>query len=219
MELHNLKFVIEKSGKLTTAEEQTLINCYTELFKEIYGYDILNEYLKEKNKLKNSRLFKDTFIEAIDILKSVRENKNIELVIIYDADGQIIGFSRIKMLENKKSKQPIEYMLDKFLEKHLRFEPEKNVSIPDVAISSEYQKDKYEIWKKLVSFVETYVRNLGFDRLYLEIPINSPLLFKADDLGFIESPEDIPITEKPRTRILNKNLERTKDAEFNNSRK
>ena len=219
MELDKLKFVLDKTGNISDEERQVLIDSYKELFIEIYGYDILSEYLKSKSNLKNYPLFQDTFIGAIDVLKSVRENDEIDLLKIYDENNNIVGFGRLKKTYPKRTKNPILFMADKLFEKHLNVTNEHSISVPDVAIASEYQEYRYEIWKRLIAFIEDYVISLGYNKLYIEIPLNSPLLLKADDLGFVESPEDIPVTEKPRTRILNKYLERTKDAEFNSSRK
>ena len=219
MKLDKLKFVVDEIGNISEEEKQLLIESYARLFKEIYGYDIFNEYLKEKSNLKKSPLFQNAFIESIDILKSVSENENISLIIIYDENNKVVGFGRLKKIKKANSKNPIVEIVYKILEKHLDLQDEKSITIPDIAILEDYNNFKYEIWKKTISFIEMYVSELGYDRLYVEIPLNSPLLLKADDLGFIESPEDIPTIEKPRTRVLNKYLERCKNAELNSCRK
>lgn len=218
MNLEELKFVINNDGNVTKEEEKELLLCYKEYFQEIYGYDILSDYENNKKNLKKSLIFQDAFVNSIDILKSIKEDENLSLLTVYDNQNNIIGFARIKIIKEREINNPIIKMANNLLEKHLNMTIEKCVSIPDIAISSEYEKEKYEIWMKIVGFVENIVTTQGYDRLYVEIPINSPLLFRADDLGFIESPEDIPISTIPRTRILNKSLERNRDEEFNFSR-
>lgn len=217
MDLEKLKFAINKDGIVTKDEENMLLLCYQELFKEIYGYDILTKYLQDKEKRKKGLLYQDAFVSSIDVLKSVKENKNLSLVIIYDENNNVVGFARIKEIDYKVSNNPFiapfEALVDKYLPK------EKCLSIPDIAISKKFINQKNEIWQKTVNLIEQFAISKGFDRLYVEIPLNSTLLLKADDLGFIESPEDIPTSEKPKTMILNKYLERQKNAEFNSRNK
>ena len=77
-------------------------------------------------------------------------------------------------------------------------------------------EEKNEIWRLAVAYVESYLQELGFSKMYVEIPLKNPwLLYRADDLGFVESPEDVVNNEVNRTYLLNKELERTKDAESN----
>lgn len=218
MDLEKLKFVINSDGNITKEEEHELNLCYKEYFKEIYGYDILSDYEKEKKHLKNDLVFQEAFIYSIDVLKSVKEDKNLSLVTIYDNDNNIVGFARLKVIKEREINNPIIKVANNLLEKHLNMTIEKCISIPDIAISNEYNQEKYDIWKKTVEFIESVVTKKGYERLYVEIPLNSPLLFRADNLGFNEAPEDIPISTIPRTRILNKSLERNKDAEFNHCR-
>lgn len=218
MELDKLRFVIDKIGDISKNNEINLLKAYKELFKEIYGYDILSKYEKEKSKIKKSDVFDDAFIKSIDVLKSVKEDDNLSLLMVYDDNNNILGFGRIRKLNEVKESNSIFSAFNSLLEKHLNITNERKVSIPDIAIVPEYSEYKYDIWKKSVSFIENIVTIQGYDRLYIEIPVNSPLLFRADDLGFIEDPADIPISYMPRTRILNKTLERSMDAEFNFNR-
>ncbi len=218
MDLEKLKFIINENGDIKEEYKENLLTAYKEVFKEIYGYDILTEYEKKKSKLKKEQLFNDTFIEAIDVLKSVQNDKNISLLTIYNEDNEIVGFGRLKNIQEVPTSNPLASIINGLMKKHMHIEEEKCISVPDIAILPKYNENKYDIWKKTISFVEAFVASSGYDKLYVEIPLNSPLLFRADALGFTEAPEDVPVSVKPRTRILNKSLERNKDAEFNHSR-
>lgn len=218
MELSKLKFVVNETGNVTEEEKTTILEVYKSLFSEIYGYDILSEYLSQKDSLKNSLVFKDTYVNSIDIMQSINMD-NLSLLMVYDENDKLIGAGRLKKIEKLPSKIPLIEIFNRLLEKYLKSADEKCISVPDIAISSEYADSKYDIWKSAIQFLETYCTSLGYDRIYVEIPLNSPFLLRADDLGYTEDPVDIPVTDKPRTRILNKYLERTKDAEFNSSRK
>lgn len=218
MDLEKLKFIINENGDIKEEYKENLLTAYKEVFKEIYGYDILTEYEKKKSKLKKEQLFNDTFIEAIDVLKSVQNDRNISLLTIYNEDNEVIGFGRLKNIQEVPTSNPLASIINELMKKHMHIEEEKCISVSDIAILPKYNENKYDIWKRTISFVETFVTSGGYDKLYVEIPLNSPLLFRADALGFTESPEDVPVSIKPRTRILNKSLERNKDAEFNHCR-
>lgn len=218
MDLEKLKFIITENGDIKEENKESLLTAYKEVFKEIYGYDILTEYEKAKPKLKNEQVFNDTFIKSIDVIKSVKNDKNISLLTIYNEENDVIGFGRLKNVQEVPTSNPLVSIINGLMKKHMHIEEEKCISVPDIAILPKYNENRYEIWKKAISFIETFVTSQGYDKMYVEIPLNSPLLFRADDLGFIEDPEDVPISVKPRTRILNKSLERNKDAEFNNCR-
>jgi len=218
MELSKLRFVINETGTISEEEQNYINEVYKTLFSEIYGYDILSKYLSQKENLKNDYVFDNTYINSIDVPKSLSSD-NIALLMIYDENDKLIGAGRIKKIEKLSTKNPLVEVFNKLLEKFLKSIDEKCISVPDIAISSECADSKYDIWKLAIQFLESYYMSLGYDRIYVEIPLNSPLLLRADDLGYIEDLADIPVSDKPRTRILNKYLERTKDAEFNSSRK
>jgi len=187
MELENIRFEISNSGKLETRERLVLLSAYKELFVKIYGYDILTEFYKENNRI--PKRVEKTF----NVLKSVKENEDLSLILIYYGK-QLIGGGRIRKLSDTKA------------------------SVPDIAIEIGTDKEKREIWKMTVEYVEQYLLNNGFEKMYLEVPLKeAPLLYRAGDLGFIEDPKDIG--DDNRTYLLNKDLVRNKDEQFNSSRK
>lgn len=211
MNLEKLKFIINEKGTMSTSEKKVLLSSYKELFKEIYGYDILSKYEKNKLKLKNTNVFEDTFINSIDVLKSLKEDENISLLMVYNENNNIVGFGRIKKI---KKNFGISFFNNLKINS-LNISNDKVLCVSDFAIVDKYCEYKYDLWKKSIKFIESVATIQGYDKLYVEIPLNSPLLFRADDLGFAESPEDIPVSIIPRTRILNKFLEGKKDAKFN----
>lgn len=211
MNLEKLKFIINEKGTMSTSEKKVLLSSYKELFKEIYGYDILSKYEKNKLKLKNANVFEDTFINSIDVLKSLKEDENISLLMVYNENNNIVGFGRIKKIKKNFGLS----VFNNLKINSLNISNDKVLCVSDFAVVDKYYEYKYDLWKKSIKFVESVATIQGYDKLYVEIPLNSPLLFRADDLGFVESPEDIPVSIMPRTRILNKFLEGKKDAKFN----
>lgn len=199
MELEKIKFAVSSNTDLTESEKQSLLEFYKNYFQIIYGYDIISDYLKqieENPKKRNRTTFGDSFVDSIDVLGSVSKDDNLALLLIYGENATLIGAGRLKKIT------------DEF------------ASVPDVAIGIQDEELKREIWKKAIIFAENYFLNLGFKRMYVEVPLKEPnLLIRADDLGFKENPEDIAIYGEARTYLLNKELVRNRNEEFNSGRK
>lgn len=79
--------------------------------------------------------------------------------------------------------------------------------------------DSRDVWEKGITFAEEYFRDHDFERMFVEIPGKDPVLLgRAYDLGFIESIDAVPKGEF-FTYLVNKELEREKDAKFGSSSK
>jgi len=173
MKLDNIKLSISNK-KLTDSEKSILLKAYKELFTNMYGYDIIQDYLSSSSSLKN---------DYLDIREDTR------LILIYNEDDNLIGGGRIKEIDNK------------------------TIKVLDIAINHSSENEKRNLWKMVISYIEKYYTDLKYKKMYIEIPLNEPcLLIRADDLGFIESPEDISILGNNKTYVLNKMLE-SKDNE------
>ena len=218
MEVSKLKFVINETGKLSEEESKVVNDAYRVLFSEIYGYDILGEYLQEKDKYRGQTIYKDTYINSIDVANSISYMQGMLLLMIYDDADKLLGAGRVRRVEKISSKNPIVELFNQLLEKWLKEKDEKCVSVPDIAISSDCE-DREAIWFETVKFLEGYFSSLGYDRMYLEIPCNSSILNNIDSIGYVEDVRDVPYTNKQKTRVVNKQLERLMDEQLNSSRK
>lgn len=92
MELNNIKLSISNK-KLTDNEKNSLLEAYKILFNKMYGYDIINEYLKKSS----SNTQANYSINLFDLKKN-------ELLLIYDKDNNLIGGGRIKEIDKKTIK-------------------------------------------------------------------------------------------------------------------
>ena len=204
MEVNNLKFVVSKNGEIDEIEEKILIEAYRNLFIKMYGADIVDAYLavtkttdkdsiaKVSNKAKK---IAENYNKAINVLDSVKRHDDLELLLIFDEEDTLIGGGRLKTIDDKEA------------------------SIADIAIGDEYT-NKRDVWKEAVKYVEGYFAELGFSKMYIEIPLDEgPLLVRAGELGFTEDPEDIVRNIGQRTYLLNKYIERVRDFESDISRK
>lgn len=192
MDLQDLKFIINKDGKLKEKENAFLLEAYRNLFIKMYGLDIvdaylnvthenINEFMKNHPKVKHNA---KNYEEAKNVLLSIKNTANLELILIY-LNNKLIGGGRIKKVNNE------------------------DASILDLVICCNTLEIEREIWKRCVSFVEEYLVNKKYKKMYLYIPYKEgPLLYRADDLGFKENPDDINIDEEVFTYLLYKDLER-----------
>ena len=206
-----LKFVIKENVELTEEELQIINSAYRNLFKEIYGYDILGQYLEEKDKLKNAIVYRDAYINAIDIIKSLEIN-DMNLLLIYNENDLLIGAGRIRVSEKTN--------INKFFNLINRYTQKENNynSIPDIAVLKEFDEDGV-VFKEAIRFLEDYYASLGFEEIFVELPFSSSFVDVATNMGYVEDIRYITDINRHRTRFLNKDLERTKDEEFNISRK
>ena len=88
MKLDNIKLSISIK-KLTDSEKSILLKAYEELFNNMYGYDIIQDYLSSSSSLKNDYL--DT-------------REDTRLILIYNEDDNLIGGGRIKEIDNNTIK-------------------------------------------------------------------------------------------------------------------
>ena len=192
MQLSDVHFKIGDSTYLDEKEKEQLLESYRRLFGEIYGFDIYDSLIKLANnnkrvynKLKN---FSESYFRAQQMLDELPEQTNISLLLIFNGNI-LIGAGRIRILDKD------------------------TISVPDIAIGFGTEEEKREIWKMAIEFIEEQSISENFKKMYVEVPLNSPcLLIRADDLGFREDPEDVVIDSDTRTYLLNKNLERTRNA-------
>ena len=197
--IEELHFAIRGNGDLNDGEKEILLEAYRELFTQMYGTDIIEAVIKKlegKNK-KNKKLaaITENYMRSIKALDIVSMSDNLSLLLIYNGENNLIGGGRLKVLSEGVG------------------------SVPDIAINVSSVEEEREIWKRAISYIEDYFRSLGFNKMYVEIPLSHPnLLFRAQDLGFCEDPEDIVVSSSTRTYLYNKNLERKLDDEFNTSR-
>ncbi|MBE6156821.1 MAG: hypothetical protein E7161_03650 [Firmicutes bacterium] len=191
MKLSGLKFVIRTNDELSEKEKDYLIDVYHKLFINIYGNDFVDAFsyvtktnAKELiNETYDVKILATNYNKAKDLLDNLKEDANSELLLIYINENNLIGSALIKRMDSVNS------------------------IVPYITLDGVDKDLEREIWKKTVSFIEKYLNNLGFQKMYLEIPLKEgPLLIRAKELGFKEDLEDI-LVEDVYTYILNKNLE------------
>lgn len=204
MELSKVSFEVNKKAYITKEERDFLVEAYRKLFMKIYGCDML-EILSSFTRTSYTKLFKnkkslqryaENQIMALNVIESVENDENLDLLVIRDDEGKLIGGGRLRRISDTEA------------------------SIPDIAIDGVVSKEQREIWRQAVIFAEEYFRSLGYEKMYVEIPLqDGPLLGRAGQLGFVEDPKDIPTTDATRTYLLNKTLERVQDAKLDSHRK
>jgi len=195
MKLKKLEFKIVQNLEMTRPEKEYLIEAYHQLNIVLYGYDLVDSYeivtqsgADKKEVLK----YAINYSKSLELLEEVNKNANLELLIIY-YDNKLVGASRLKRID------------------------EDNAKVLDVALNGLNKEEKRGVWKQTIMFVENYFTNLGYKKMYVEIPLKeNALLIRADDLGFRESPEDIVVDKDVNTYILNKTLE-VNNGKFDNS--
>lgn len=195
MSLNNISFAISKNADLTESEKDFLLEAYRKLFAKMYGQDVFDSFLSvakrgssnfkgRKNKIAD---FSENFCRALDALELVKSDDSFELLLIYGAEETLVGAGRLRRISDTEA------------------------SVPDIAIDGVNRELEKEIWKKSVSFAEMHFASQGFEKMYVEVPLQEgPLLVRADELGFKEDPKDIVVSEATRTYFLNKVLERKK---------
>ena len=195
--MENLRFEISNDGKLEAEEQDFLINIYRDLFTKIYNTNVFDYFYKRLKVFLSAADYFDIAAEnyerAVSAIKSAQQD-NIDLLLIY-YEEKLIGGARMRMIN------------------------ETEASIPEIALANISEDIKESIWKEVIKFSENYFTDLGFDKMYLEIPLeDEQLLIKALDLGYMEDPEDIVTTSAIKTFLLNKKLERNKEFESDFSR-
>lgn len=203
--MENLKYVIsEKSAQefLSKDNYEKLLEEYHQTFMKIYGADLVDSFLrvaklstlnrKRREKVKG---YSTNYEQAEKALADVSTDANLKSLFVYVKDDELIGGGRIKERDNSE------------------------VTVPDLAIFAGDEKLNREVWTKTIEFLEEYYKNRGNTRIYVEIPSGDPVLLGyGANLGFTESTIDGPNTAY-YTYLIEKELERTKDAQFGNHRK
>lgn len=191
MELSSLSFVVENIRELSADSKEFLIELYHKLFITIYGGDVVDAFTYVTktntkdliNKEYDVKALASNYRKAIEILKSLEDNPNNELLLIY-LDNKLIGSAYLKRIDDNKG------------------------LIPFIAIDVVEKEIEREIWKETVLYIENYFNQLGYKKIYLEIPFKEgPLLIRANALGFKEDSDDINVDEVVYTYLLNKDLE------------
>ena len=203
MEVRKVSFEINKKACITKEEREFLIEAYRKLFIKIYGCDMLealanltqtssNKWLRRKGLQK----YAENQIRALDVMNSVENDENFDLLVIRDEESKIIGGGRLRKISDTEA------------------------SVPDITIEGSSVKDEREIWRQAIIFAEEYFTNLGYEKMYVEIPLqDGPLLGRASQMGFFEDPKDMRVTDATRTYLVNKTLERVQDEKLSTSRK
>lgn len=196
MDFENINFRVSNKNSLSDSEKEFLLESYRELFGQIYGIDIYDSLIKLTNKNKKIynklKFFSENYYRSQEMLEELPEHDDLSLLLIFLEDN-LIGAARIKIFDDFTA------------------------LIPDVAIGIGSLEEKREIWKLAIKYIENYLLNKNYQKMYVEIPLQNPwLLIYANELGFEEDPEDIVISEETRTYLLNKKLERTKNEKPNN---
>lgn len=204
MELKKVSFEVNKKAYITKEERDFLVEAYRKLFMKIYGCDMLevlanltktssNKWLKRRKGLQK---YAENQIRALDVMDSVENDENFDLLVIRDEESKLIGGGRLRRISDTEA------------------------SIPDIAIEGVSLKEEREIWRQAVMFAEEYFTSLGYEKMYVEIPIqDGPLLGRAGKLGFVEDPKDMRVTDATRTYLVNKTLGRVQDEELGTARK
>lgn len=153
---------------LRDSEKKELLSIYYDYYKKVNNLDIFDSFLKVTNGkiqeyIDDKELINKT-INAKLTLKALNDLQNSYLLI--KNDGIIIGTGRVNMLDN------VGYVFE-------------------VAFKSDC-KEKNDIWKQAISFLEEYFYEKKCSKIFLYIPFNQgSLLYRADELGFKENPDDI----------------------------
>ena len=194
MALTELTFEINKSGLLKETEKEILIEAYRELFIKMYGFDMFDSLIKVIDnsakevfeRSEENQQLAINYLKAVTAIESVSEDDNLELFLVYENDNLIAGGRLLKKDNN-------------------------TANIIDIAIIKEKIKDEKIICNLIIKKIEEYFINLGFDKMYLEVPLKDIKLLKlASELGFVEDPEDIMVDEEVYAYVINKKLERAK---------
>ncbi len=192
MDENNLKMVVNLDGFLTPKETENLLQAYYILFSKINGKDLPSALLqvlklnknqsfaiKLLNVSENYQLAKKALLE----IKPNFKGNNLNMLMVYESNN-LIAAARLRNLGDNTG------------------------SIPDAVFMVDEDKINI-IWSLMIEYIENYFYELGYKKMYIEVPIKDPFLLKGCfDHDFRESPEDIVVKESTKTYFLNKNLER-----------
>ena len=192
MVLSELTFEVNKNVFLKEEDKETLIEAYRLYFIKLYGFNIFDAFLKVtnedatkvKDKLNCDSEISGNLLLAKKIIDDIQENDNYELMLIYSGANLIAG-GRINKIDDKTA------------------------SLLEIAVTKEYLDIEKDIYKLAIEYIEKYLKDLDFRKMYLETPLKDAKLLKLGyDLGFKENPADIDISKEVYTYVLNKKLER-----------
>lgn len=192
MVLSELTFEVNKNVFLKEEDKETLIEAYRLYFIKLYGFNIFDAFLKVtnedatkvKDKLNCDSETSENLLLAKKIIDDIQENDNYELLLIY-SDANLIAGGRINKIDDKTA------------------------SLLEIAVTKEHLDIEKDIYKLAIEYIEKYLKDLDFRKMYLETPLKDAKLLKLGyDLGFKEDPADIDISKEVYTYVLNKKLER-----------
>lgn len=190
MNKSSLKFIMKDINDINEFDKEILLNAYHNLFIKTYGVDVVDAFSKVTNidvdevvdRDDNVKSSATNYNKSINALEEFRNNANLELLLIYYEDN-LVGCA-----------------------KQVRIDDE-TVKVPEIAFHNIDKSIERDLWKETVSYISKHFQKQNYKKMYLEIPLKEgPLLIRAGELGFIESPEDILGLEKTYTYILNKKL-------------
>ena len=176
----NLNFTIKTYDELTKRTRDILIESYRKYYESIYGIDAFDAFLKVTKRESNLFDNKITSIKKysnnyLRALNAIKED--IVLILFYNSEGDLIGSSRV--IKNR---------------------------VIDVVFNNLSKKEEREYWQEVIKFIEKELKKNKYKKMYIEIPLKEgPLLVRANNLGFIEDPNDIVIG-KEITYTLNKDI-------------
>ncbi len=165
--------------KLETKEKDKISEAYRKYHEYIYGPDYFDAFLKVTNSKSNDYKNKKELLKDLGTnyyeALNIVNDDSVLYLCIYN-NSSLVAFSRIKN----------SFILD----------------IVNIDISI---KELRTIYKEIITFIEKYLINKKYNKVYLKIPrIDGPLLIRSQELGYKEDSSLINNKEY----IVSKELER-----------
>lgn len=199
MEVKEVKFGINEEGNISEEQRAILESAYHTLFMRMYGEQDYEEglYLANKKPGLFDKKYIEHFARTFKVLDSVQNNPNIVLLTIEGDNKTPLGFGRIILLDDGMA------------------------TVSDIAFSNLPYENENDLWHQAINFVERYLREKEFTRLYVEIPCQdvTKLSRAFSKMDFTEDDRDVVIDKKTYAYCLNKSLERKLKDESSNHRK
>ena len=188
---NNLEIVVNQDGFLTEKEFAMLQKKYYELFLRMYGKNLADTFIsllpiQDKSKLSAFWLkFSENHYRAtmaLEQIKNMVPKDKLSLLIAYQRHN-LVAAARLRNLNVREA------------------------SIPDAVFLDE--NSKKELWPSMLMYAENHCANLGYERIYVEIPFQDyTMLCGCLDGGYQEDREDVVKNLEAKTILLNKKLAR-----------
>lgn len=191
-----MKFYFKNIIELDDNNLNKIKESYRKFFAELKGNDIIDSLLKlTKKDIKDinnkEKILKlsDNYIEAINVINELKNNEEMKLLCIYNNKDEMMGIARI-----------VFFNLDE-------------ASISEILLFNESSNDK-KIMEYTIIFIENYLKDNSYKKLYIEIPFFNPFIQYIDELGFKEDEHDLELSEEEmqskgiNTYLLHKELKK-----------